>query len=116
MLGPDPRIILHPRQWKIGPNRRCAPVLCGLTEIRGSGPSMTGRGCTVATMRIAGSTRRKQTMDVPKRVIVCMFGNPTRIAQALGLDIELPDSDRENPAYWERVHAKGWKPPVGGQD
>jgi hypothetical protein len=54
-------------------------------------------------------------MDLWKRVIVSLFGNPTRIAQALGLDIELPDPDREDPEYWERVHANGWKPQLVGK-
>ncbi len=60
-------------------------------------------------------TRRNQTMDLYKRVTVSLFGDPTRIARALGLDIELPDPDCEDPAYWERVHAKGWKPQLQGK-
>jgi len=41
------------------------------------------------------------------RIVVNLFGDATRIATALGLDIELPDCDNENPAYWERIHANG---------
>jgi hypothetical protein len=36
-----------------------------------------------------------------------LFGDATRIARALGLDIELPDFDNEDPSYWERVHTGG---------
>jgi hypothetical protein len=54
-------------------------------------------------------------MDLYKRVIVSLFGDPTRIARALGLDIELPDVDCVDPAYWERVHATGWKPQLEGK-
>jgi hypothetical protein len=54
-------------------------------------------------------------MDLYKRVVVSLFGSPTRIAQALGLDIELPDVDSTDPAYWEQVHAKGWKPQLAGK-
>jgi hypothetical protein len=39
--------------------------------------------------------------------VVNIFADPTWVAQTLGLDIELPDPDNENPAYWERVHANG---------
>ena len=41
------------------------------------------------------------------RIVVNLFGDSTRIARALGLDIELPDPDNEDPSYWERVHADG---------
>src|ERR1700677_1859136 len=58
---------------------------------------------------------RDQTMDLYKRVVVSLFGDPTKIAQALGLDIELPDVDCVDPAYWERVHTKGWKPQLLGK-
>jgi hypothetical protein len=54
-------------------------------------------------------------MDLYKGVVVSLFGDPTKIAQALGLDIELPDVDCVDPAYWERVHAKGWKPRLLGK-
>jgi hypothetical protein len=40
-------------------------------------------------------------------VIVNVFANATRIAHALGLNIALPDSDNEDPAYWEIIHADG---------
>jgi hypothetical protein len=40
-------------------------------------------------------------------VVVNIFANATTVARALGLDIELPDSDNEDPAYWEQVHADG---------
>ena len=39
--------------------------------------------------------------------MVNIFADPTWVAQTLGLDIELPDPDNENPAYWERIHADG---------
>jgi hypothetical protein len=54
-------------------------------------------------------------MDLARRLIVSLFGDPTRTAQTLGLDIELPDPDCEDPAYWGRVHAKGWKPRLQGK-
>jgi len=41
------------------------------------------------------------------RVVVDIFLDSTAVARVLGLDIELPDSDNEDPAYWERVHAEG---------
>jgi hypothetical protein len=59
--------------------------------------------------------RWKWTMDIYKRVVVSLFGDPTKIARALGLDIELPDVDCTDPGYWERVHAKGWKQQLAGK-
>lgn len=41
------------------------------------------------------------------RVVVTIFAEPTAVARALGLDIELPNPDNEDPAYWDRVHANG---------
>jgi hypothetical protein len=41
------------------------------------------------------------------RVVLNIFADATAVARALGLDLELPDSDNEDPAYWERVHADG---------
>ncbi len=41
------------------------------------------------------------------RVVVNIFADATAVARALGLDIELPDSNNEDPAYWQRVHADG---------
>lgn len=41
------------------------------------------------------------------KVAVSIFGDPTAIARALGLDIVLPDPDNEDPAYWETIHADG---------
>jgi hypothetical protein len=41
------------------------------------------------------------------RIVVNVFGNATDIARALGLDVELPDCDNEDPAYWDRIHANG---------
>jgi hypothetical protein len=50
------------------------------------------------------------------RIVVNLFGDATGIARALGLDIELPDSDNEDPAYWERVHADcGYKRRIDGR-
>ncbi len=40
-------------------------------------------------------------------VVANIFADATAVARALGLDIELPDCDNEDPAYWERVHANG---------
>jgi len=40
-------------------------------------------------------------------VVVNIFADATTVACALGLDIELPDSNNEDPAYWERIHANG---------
>lgn len=40
-------------------------------------------------------------------VVVNIFADATAVARALGLDIDLPDSDNEDPAYWEQVHADG---------
>jgi len=54
-------------------------------------------------------------MDIYKCVTVSLFGDPTKIAHALGLDIELPDVDCTDPDYWERVHATGWKPQLAGK-
>ncbi|GAA0604483.1 hypothetical protein GCM10009416_47630 [Craurococcus roseus] len=49
-------------------------------------------------------------------VKVNVFSCPTRIARALGLDgVELPDVDSRDRAYWERVHAEGWKPKLRGR-
>jgi hypothetical protein len=41
------------------------------------------------------------------RIVVNVFGNATDIARALGLDVELPDCDNEDPDYWDRIHADG---------
>ena len=48
-------------------------------------------------------------------VSINLFGDSTRIAQALGFDIELPDVDNTDEAYWERIHAEGWKPKLRGK-
>jgi hypothetical protein len=40
-------------------------------------------------------------------VVVNIFADATAVARALGLDIELPDCNNEDPAYWERIHANG---------
>jgi hypothetical protein len=40
-------------------------------------------------------------------VVVNIFADATDVAHALGLDIELPDANNEDPAYWDRVHANG---------
>lgn len=50
---------------------------------------------------------------LPVRVNV--FGDPTRVARALGLDIELPDVDRPDPAHWDAVRREGWKPALRGK-
>ena len=42
-----------------------------------------------------------------ERVVVTIFADATAVARALGLDIELPDPDNEDPAYWMQVHANG---------
>jgi len=50
------------------------------------------------------------------RIVVSLFDEPTKIAHALGIDIELPDADNEDPAYWERVRADGgYKRRIEGQ-
>ena len=49
------------------------------------------------------------------RVRMNVFGDPTRIARALGLEIELPDVDSRNPAYWEELRCVGWKPGLRGR-
>jgi hypothetical protein len=46
-------------------------------------------------------------MDIYQRLTVSLFGDATRIAQALGLDIELPNIDCTDPDYWQATHAKG---------
>lgn len=40
-------------------------------------------------------------------VVVNIFADPTTVAHALGLDIELPDPNNEDPAYWDQIHANG---------
>lgn len=49
------------------------------------------------------------------RISINVFGDATAICRALGLDIELPDCDREDPGYWEQVWAEGWKPKLRGK-
>ena len=49
------------------------------------------------------------------KVRINVFGNATRIARALGLDVELPGVDSTGPAYWDEVHRLGWKPPLRGK-
>ena len=49
------------------------------------------------------------------KVRINVFANATRIARALGLDIELPGVDSSGPAYWDEVHRLGWKPPLRGK-
>jgi hypothetical protein len=44
-----------------------------------------------------------------------VFGCPTRIARALGLDVELPDVDSRDPAYWDALRREGWKPKLRGR-
>jgi hypothetical protein len=40
-------------------------------------------------------------------VAVNIVAEATAVARAPGFDIELPDSDNEDSAYWDRVHANG---------
>lgn len=49
------------------------------------------------------------------RVRMNVFGDPTRIARALGLEIDLPDVDSRDPAYWEELRRVGWKPGLRGR-
>ena len=49
------------------------------------------------------------------KVRINVFGDASRIARALGLDIELPGVDSSGPAYWDEVHRLGWKPPLRGK-
>jgi hypothetical protein len=51
--------------------------------------------------------------DIP--FIVNLFGDPTQIARALGLDIELPDPDQTDAAYWAEIHRTGWKHKLVGK-
>ena len=46
-------------------------------------------------------------IDRGDRLVVNVFADATRIAHALGLNIDLPDPDNEDPAYWKLVHADG---------
>ncbi len=39
--------------------------------------------------------------------MINIFGDPTRIARLLGLDIDLPDPDNVDPDCWLREHADG---------
>ena len=48
-------------------------------------------------------------------VRISVFGDPTRVARALGLDVELPDVDSRDRAYWDEVHRVGWKPKLRGR-
>jgi len=50
---------------------------------------------------------------VPVRINV--FGCPTRIARALGLEVELPDVDSRDRASWDEIHRVGWKPRLRGR-
>ena len=49
------------------------------------------------------------------KVRINVFGDASRIARALGLDIELPGVDSSGPAYRDEVHRLGWKPPLRGK-
>ncbi len=49
------------------------------------------------------------------QVRINVFGNATRIARALRLDIELPGLDSSGPAYWDEMHRLGWKPSLRGK-
>ena len=49
---------------------------------------------------------------VPVRINV--LGCPTRIARALGLDVELPEVDSRDGACWDALHRDGWKPALRG--
>lgn len=42
-------------------------------------------------------------------MIVNWFANPTAIARGMGLDIDLPNPDVEDPVYWEEVSRRGWR-------
>jgi hypothetical protein len=53
--------------------------------------------------------------DWSRRMKLTIHGDPNPIVRALGLDIELPDPDRRDAAYWERVHAEGWKSKLRGK-
>ena len=48
-------------------------------------------------------------------VMANVFGCPTRIARALGLEVELPDVDSRDPAHWDAVRRDGWKPALRGK-
>ncbi len=40
-------------------------------------------------------------------MVATIFADATAVARAVGLDIELPDPDNEDPSYWKQVHANG---------
>jgi hypothetical protein len=40
-------------------------------------------------------------------VVMNIFEDSTAIARVLGLDIQLPDPDNEDPTYWDHIHANG---------
>jgi hypothetical protein len=43
-------------------------------------------------------------------ITINIFGDATRIARVLGLDVDLPDCENTDPDYWEAVHAgEGYK-------
>lgn len=48
-------------------------------------------------------------------VRINVFCDPTRIARALGLDVELPDVGNRDPAYRDEVRRVDWKPALRGR-
>jgi hypothetical protein len=43
------------------------------------------------------------------------FANPARVASALGLSIELPDLEIEDPSYWDNFDRDAWRAGLRGQ-
>jgi hypothetical protein len=64
----------------------------------------THGGDTMPSDRIAPDSSVAGRGDL---VVMNIFADATAGAPALGLDMELPNSDREDPAYWEQIHAYG---------
>ena len=101
---------------------RARPVTASSEADETGAPHKRTIGVNVAWIKMEARMQSKEIAPgssltgAGDRVVVNVFADATKIAHALGLNIELPDSDNADPAYWELVHADGgFKPRIAGQ-
>ena len=88
--------------------------------VRAAAGAAAGGAAPDGAPKSTGGGEEDPTMEDDMRlerlgVKINLFGDPTRIARALGLDVELPDVDSRDQAYWDALRRDGWKPALRGR-
>lgn len=94
-----------------------AQLSCGVCRVRAFAIAQHGvnSSCHKAALAISHQPylARMEIDDVP--LIVSWFENPTVIARAMGLDIELPDPDNQDPAHVKWAMGLEWRSALSGK-